>query len=119
MILRTSIGRTRLLVSLLIILTSYKTGAQVFDFENSRAKTVTLDGQWRFNMGDDPDGKLGWANPQFDDSKWTLLNASQPWGEQGYKVYGGFAWYRFKVMVPAGSAQLGILIPRLRTSYQI
>jgi hypothetical protein len=26
----------------------------------------------RFHFGDDPDGKLGWANPNFDDSSWPV-----------------------------------------------
>ena len=26
----------------------------------------------RYHFGDDPDGKLGWANPSFDDSAWPI-----------------------------------------------
>jgi len=28
--------------------------------------TIELDGPWRFQVGDDPDGRLGWADPGFD-----------------------------------------------------
>jgi len=80
---------------------------------------VSLDGQLRFHLGDDPDGKLGWADPAFDDSQWALLGSNSTWGEQGYRDYSGFAWYRFKVILPAQSEHFGILIPRLRTSYEV
>lgn len=55
---------------------------------------------WRFHPGDDPDGKLGWAKPDLDDSSWPLLRSNTGWGEQGYKGYTGFASYRFKVLLP-------------------
>jgi hypothetical protein len=47
------------------------------------------------------------------------LGSNSTWGEQGYRGYSGFAWYRFRVILPAESEHLGILIPRLRTSYEI
>ncbi len=119
MLHRTSKNLARVSLALLLAVAASKTHAQIFDFEHSHAKSVSLDGQWRFHLGDDPDGKLGWADPAFDDSQWTLLRSSRSWGEQGYKGYGGFAWYRFKVIVPAQSEHLGILIPRLLTSYEI
>ncbi len=74
---------------------------------------------WRFHPGDDPDGKLGWANPGFDDSLWPLLRSNIGWGEQGYKGYTGFAWYRFKVVLPKDPRPWAISVPRLLTSYQI
>lgn len=117
--LRISTNLARASLTLLIILAAYGTQAQVFDFAHSHPESVTLAGQMRFHLGDDPDGKLGWASPAFDDSQWTLLRSNRTWSEQGYGGYGGFAWYRFKVIVPADSEHLGILIPRLRTSYQI
>ncbi len=104
----------------MVVMAGVCTGrAQVFDFEHSHAESLSLDGEWRFHPGDDADGKLGWANPAFDDSRWALLGSSRTWNEQGYKGYSGFAWYRFKVIVPAQSQRLGILIPQLRTSYEV
>ncbi len=119
MFLRTSTNLGRVFLALLFIAISSGTEAQIFDFENNHSQTMSLDGRWRFHLGDDPDGKLGWANPSFDDSDWTLLHSNRTWNEQGYKRYSGFAWYRFKVIVPAQSQHLGILIPQLRTSYEI
>jgi hypothetical protein len=74
---------------------------------------------WRFHPGDDPDGKLGWAKPDFDDSSWPLLRSNTGWGEQGYKGYSGFAWYRFKVLLPNEHRRWAICLPRLLTSYQL
>ena len=121
MLLRTVTRLFSVSLALVVIggASAHKSLAQVFDFEHRRAQSLSLDGQMRFHLGDDPDGRLGWADPAFNDSQWTLLRSDLPWGAQGYKGYGGFAWYRFKVAVPAQLDDLGILIPRLRTSYEI
>src|SRR5450631_1664060 len=74
--------------------------AQDFDLEQSRVQMAELKGLYRFQTGDDPDGKLGWASPGFDDSGWKLLRSDWPWSVQGYPGYSGFAWYRFQVFLP-------------------
>ncbi len=56
--------------------------------------TASLDGPWRFHVGDDPDGKLGWAGPTLDDSAWPTVTLSKPTSEQGIEIYSGYAWYR-------------------------
>jgi hypothetical protein len=38
---------------------------------------------------------------------------------QGYKDYGGLAWYRFRVVLPHKHRQLALFIPSLNTSYQV
>jgi hypothetical protein len=93
--------------------------AQVFDLARDHVPMSELKGLWHFNTGDDPDGKLGWANPAFDDSSWKLLRSDQPWSDQGYKGYGGFAWYRFQVILPASHPPLALCMPMLSTSYQV
>ena len=90
-----------------------------FDFDRDREPIISLNGVWRFHPGDDPDGKLGWAKPDFDDSSWPLLRSNAGWGEQGYKGYSGFAWYRFKVLLPNEQRRWAISLPRLLTSYQV
>jgi sigma-B regulation protein RsbU (phosphoserine phosphatase) len=90
-----------------------------FNFDRDREPIISLNGVWRFHPGDDPDGKLGWAKPDFDDSSWPLLRSNTGWGEQGYKGYSGFAWYRFKVVLPNEQRRWAISLPRLLTSYQI
>src|SRR5579863_3358910 len=119
MLLRTVTRLFSVSLALVVIggASAHKSLAQVFDFEHRRAQSLSLDGQMRFHLGDDPDGRLGWADPAFNDSQWTLLRSSGTWSEQGYKGYSGFAWYRFKVIAAPGNEPLGILIPRLLTSY--
>jgi sigma-B regulation protein RsbU (phosphoserine phosphatase) len=55
---------------------------------------LELDGPWRFQVGDDPDGRLGWADPGFDDSAWPIIKLSKPIAEQGFDSYTGYGWYR-------------------------
>ena len=95
------------------------TPAGTFDLDKDREAMVLLDGQWRFQPGDDPDGKKGWANPSFDDSKWPLISSEKPWSEQGFKDMGGTAWYRVKVLIPEGEKPLSLYIPPITTNYQV
>ncbi|MGA8089046.1 MAG: PP2C family protein-serine/threonine phosphatase [Terracidiphilus sp.] len=68
-----------------------------------RAVTI-LDGQWRFQTGDD----LRWADPAFDDSSWPTVSLSSALVEQGIDTYSGYGWYRLKVQ-PGQLAQFGNL----------
>src|SRR5579859_8107402 len=106
MSLRSATRLPGLFLALVMTATAYQAEAQVFDFEHSHPHSLILDGQVRFHLGDDPDGKLGWAQPAFADSQWPLLRSDLPWSRQGYGDNGGFAWYRFKVIVPARSEHL-------------
>ena len=51
----------------------------------------------RYHFGDDPDGKLGWANPNFDDSTWLVANDGR-WPIPPPKS-DGFIWVRFHIPV--------------------
>jgi phosphoserine phosphatase RsbU/P len=89
--------------------------AQTFNLEAAREPVASLDGLWRFHTGDDP----AWASPQFDDSQWPLLRSDKSWSEQGYKDYGGFAWYRFTVEVPEGNRNWSIFLGSMESGCQI
>jgi len=41
------------------------------------------------------------------------------WAHQGYKGHGGFAWYRFQVVVPPEERDLSLLLVPILTSYQV
>lgn len=89
--------------------------AQTFRLEESRLPISELKGLWRFHTGDDP----GWASPAFDDSTWSLLRSDRSWFDQGFKGYGGVAWYRFRAIIGANTGSLAIYIPALNDSFQI
>ncbi len=93
--------------------------AQVVDFEKERQPVVEIHTLWRFHTGDDPDRKLGWAKPIFDDSSWKLVRSDQPLSAQGYTGYGGTAWYRFQIVLPANHPPLALYIAENWTSYQV
>jgi Stage II sporulation protein E (SpoIIE) len=83
-----------------------------------------LNGPWKFQIGDSPadpqTGKPMWAEPNFDDSHWETVDLTpQPgfadpftgdpryvagWTTKGHPNYWGYAWYRIRVRLGAGSA---------------
>jgi Stage II sporulation protein E (SpoIIE) len=95
--------------------------AQVVDFQNERAPMVEIHGLWHFHTGDDPDGKLGWANPTFDDSKWQLLHSDESLNAQSHPGDSGMSWYRFRVALPANQPPMSLYIPGIGycASYQV
>ncbi len=111
--------RSCIAAALLAVVAILCARAQVVDFQNERQPVVEIHDLWRFHTGDDPDGKLGWANPAFDDSKWQLLRTDQPLAVQGYPGYSGMSWYRFQVVLPANHPPLALFIPEIGTSYQV
>ena len=108
------------LSSLILTLISVRGArSQVFDLESDRVQMAELKGLWRFHTGDDPDGKLGWASPDFDDSAWSLLRSDKSWLDQGYQNYKGFAWYRAQVGLPRKHAALAIYVPVIHNAFQL
>jgi serine phosphatase RsbU (regulator of sigma subunit) len=105
--------------SLCLLLASFTlaiaVSAQVFDTEKDRVPMTVLDGLWRFHTGDD----ARWADPGLDDSSWTLLRSDASWSSQGFKDYGGMAWYRFQVVLPQHHGPLALVMRRFMTSYQV
>ena len=103
----------------LFVFATNLTPAQVFDLERDHVQMAELHGFWRFHTGDDPDGKLGWSRPGFDDSNWKVLHSDQHVNVQGYPDCSGTAWYRFRVLLPANHPPLALYIPGIGTSYQV
>lgn len=89
--------------------------SQSFEVLDGNLRITSLDGLWRFHTGDNP----AWANPDFDDSRWSLLRSDENWASQGYKGYSGLAWYRLQVIVPPGSDRISIYLPHLLTCYEV
>jgi sigma-B regulation protein RsbU (phosphoserine phosphatase) len=66
--------------------------ADVVPFTNIHG-VISLDGPWRFQMGDDP----AWSDPGFNDSAWPTVMLDQPLSDQGIDTYSGYAWYRLRL----------------------
>jgi len=49
----------------------------------------------RYHFGDDPDGKLGWASPNFDDSSWPIAQVGEIPAPAFYS--NGMVWVRARV----------------------
>ena len=115
--------KTTLFVLLLLICACSGLRAQNFSLITGREPVASLDGLWRFHTGDSPQANGAkaprWADPNFDDSQWPLLHSDESWAKQGYKGYSGYAWYRFTVIVPPGMNHISMLLPPMRTSYQV
>jgi hypothetical protein len=56
----------------------------------------------RYHFGDDPDAKLGWANPSFDDSAWPVAKDSQ-WPMPHF-YSNGLIWVRYHIPVRADAS---------------
>ena len=90
-------------------------GVAAFNLEQDRLPMASLDGEWRFHPGDDPQ----WAGADFDDSSWPLLKSDRPWSEQGYARMGGYAWYRFRLLLPDSDKAYSIGLGYILTGYQV
>ncbi|WP_162601871.1 PP2C family protein-serine/threonine phosphatase [Occallatibacter savannae] len=74
-----------------------------------------LNGPWSFHTGDDP----AWADPEFNDSSWSRIEAARSYEEQGFKGYSGTAWYRLRVNLPQWNGPLALEFPVVADSYQV
>ncbi len=99
----------------LLLLHPVAAPAQTYDFQSDRIPVVALEGQVRFETGDD----LRWADPGFDDSHWPLLRLGRGWIEQAYRGNSGFAWFRFHVRLPGDDERLALFIPGIDGSSEV
>ncbi len=86
----------------------------IFSLDAERQPVISLDGYWRFMPGDDP----RFAEASYDDSTWALLRSDASWARQGYASLRGFAWYRFQIVLPAGTTHQSLLLPAISSGYQ-
>jgi serine phosphatase RsbU (regulator of sigma subunit) len=79
---------------------------------------VPIDGNWQFQLGDDP----AWAEPNLDDSGWESIRVDDPFGVQNHPSYAGFAWYRRHIDIIPSAGETGqyrLLIPRADDAYEV
>jgi len=109
------LNKRQWLLALLMLGFCGGSGAQTFEVKDDNLRVASLDGLWRFHLGDDP----AWADPKFDDSKWALLRSDKDWSSQGYKDMSGMAWYSFQVSVSDGLRPASLYLPHLFTCYEV
>jgi phosphoserine phosphatase RsbU/P len=92
-----------------------------FDLSAGRQPAVSLDGPWLFHPGDSPpaSGAPLWAAPAFDDSAWKPLSGARSWSTQGFPGMSGYAWYRFRIQIPAGQPPTDLLFAPILTAYEL
>lgn len=67
----------------------------IYSVLNEVKPDLSLEGIWKFKVGDDKDR----AERNYDDSDWDSLFVPAHWEMQGYRDYDGFAWYRKKFFI--------------------
>jgi sialate O-acetylesterase len=60
-------------------------------------RAVSLRGEWKFEIGDDP----AYSARDYDDSRWEKIHVPGAWENQGFPGYDGYAWYRKSFQTPA------------------
>ena len=97
--------RTLLLVVGILILPLLKLHA-----EDLRS-VARLSGRWNFSIGDQEE----WHLPNYDDSDWDEIYASESWEREGYDGYNGFAWYRkdFQLSRSPHNAQMYVVFSNI------
>ncbi|WP_158615522.1 PP2C family protein-serine/threonine phosphatase [Acidipila sp. EB88] len=89
--------------------------AQAIDLDAGRFPITSIANNWRTHPGDD----RRWAQPDFDDSHWKVIQPDRDWIAQGYAEQNNLAWFRLRLSVPAHTDSLVVQLPRLEKSYQL
>jgi hypothetical protein len=71
--------------------------------KNDLPDTIDLKKNCCFSPDDQRIGKSQkWYCPNFDDSKWIVIDAGKSWEKLDFRDLDGFAWYRKTVEIPSG-----------------
>jgi hypothetical protein len=92
-----------------------ETAPATYPITTERDPTLFLRGLFRFHQGDDP----RWAAADFDDSHWPLAPSDHPSTSPETELLTGMAWYRFSVVLPAGTETFALRLPEINTCYQL
>jgi sigma-B regulation protein RsbU (phosphoserine phosphatase) len=68
----------------------------------ARAQQTQPPAEIRYHFGDESDGKLGWANPNFDDSAWPIAKDGS-WPTPPIDS-DGFVWVRYHIPIRADAS---------------
>ncbi len=65
-------------------------------FDVNEEGFLDLSGKWKFSIGDDS----AWASLEYDDKNWEEIEVPEPWENEGFHGYNGYAWYRLTFTLP-------------------
>lgn len=84
-------GKIKLFFLLVCFLSGLIAPGHSGDFD----KYISLNGPWRFEIGD----SLQFAESGYNDSHWNTIETPGNWEDLGYPGYDGYAWYRQSVYI--------------------
>lgn len=61
-----------------------------YPYQGELTSLISLEGRWKFSIGE----RSEWLAYDYDDSDWEQIWVPEPWEEQGFHGYNGFATYR-------------------------
>jgi sialate O-acetylesterase len=65
-------------------------------FDVNEEGFLDLSGKWKFSIGDDS----LWASLEYNDLSWEEIKVPEPWENEGFHGYNGYAWYRLTFDLP-------------------
>ncbi|OGH56668.1 MAG: hypothetical protein A3G34_05135 [Candidatus Lindowbacteria bacterium RIFCSPLOWO2_12_FULL_62_27] len=67
-----------------------------------KASILSINHAWRFRPDPHDTGlRDEWFRTDFDDSRWSMIDAGKTWESQGFPEYDGVGWYRKRIDIPA------------------
>lgn len=83
-----------------LILAIFSSISLLFALDAKNEKQILdLRGNWKFEIGDNKK----YADPDFNDTKWTEIFVPSDWENEGFAGYDGYAWYRKSFTLPAAA----------------
>lgn len=74
----------------LLFLATFSGHAASMPYQGELKNIINLNGEWKFSIGE----RQEWIEYDYNDSDWETIYAPEPWEEQGFHGYNGFATYR-------------------------
>lgn len=78
------------IISTLLILATFSFHIAAIPYQGELKNIINLNGEWKFSIGEQSE----WLQFDYNDSDWETIYAPEPWEEQGFHGYNGFATYR-------------------------
>jgi sialate O-acetylesterase len=95
-----------IIIVILLILALLTTLSDTFGNPNQGElkRIENLEGKWKFSIGE----REEWIEYNFNDDQWENIYVPEPWEEQGFHGYNGFATYRKQFYLDA--RQKGLML---------